>query len=156
MDFAQLTDRFSAAIAAGDGEALADLFTEDGTYDDYFFGPRSGRDGIKETLREFYVGGEKFRFEFHDLLSDGRMAYARYRFSYTSKAEATPGKRICFEGTAQFRLRDGLISLYSETFDRSQALVQQDFEAERIKRIALKYAKAMHNDPAWADHLKAG
>lgn len=156
MEFRQLTDRFSAAIAAGDGDALADVFTDDGTYDDYFFGPRSGRDGIKETLREFYVGGENFRFEFHDLLSDGRFGYARYRFSYDSKSDVTPGKRICFDGTAQFQLRDGRISRYSETFDRSQALAQQDFEAERIKRIALKYAKALHDDPAWADHLKVG
>ena len=156
MEFSEIIAKFSAAVGNGDGDALADLFTGDGTYDDYFFGPRSGREGIKDTLAEFFVGGEDFRFEFYDLLSDGQLAYARYRFSYTSKASATPGKRICFEGTARFQLKNGRIYHYSETFDRSQALAQQDFDAERMKRIALKYAKAMREDPVWREHLEVG
>jgi len=45
MDFAGLVRKFAAAAASGNGDALADLFTPDGTYDDYFFGPSSGRDG---------------------------------------------------------------------------------------------------------------
>ena len=50
MEFKQLVERFAAAAAAGNGDALADLFTPDGTYEDYFFGPCSGRDAIKAML----------------------------------------------------------------------------------------------------------
>ncbi|MBB4423828.1 ketosteroid isomerase-like protein [Bradyrhizobium sp. CIR48] len=54
---------FSAAIAAGDGEALADCFTPDGIYDDYFFGPREGRTGIIEMIYHFYQGGRDFSLD---------------------------------------------------------------------------------------------
>src|SRR5262245_10548024 len=66
MEFAELVRRFAAAAASGDGDALADLFTADGTYDDYFFGPYTGRDGIKAMLAHFAEGGRDFRWEFQD------------------------------------------------------------------------------------------
>jgi hypothetical protein len=34
MEFRALVSRFATAAASGDGDALADLFTSDGTYDD--------------------------------------------------------------------------------------------------------------------------
>jgi hypothetical protein len=46
MDFPELLNRFAAAAASGNGDALADLFTPDGTYDDYFFGS-ARREAIK-------------------------------------------------------------------------------------------------------------
>ena len=57
MDFAGLVRKFAAAAASGNGDALADLFTPDGTYDDYFFGPSSGREAIKKMLAHFAEGG---------------------------------------------------------------------------------------------------
>jgi hypothetical protein len=66
MEFSELVKRFAAAAAAGNGDALADLFTADGTYDDYFFGPCSGREAIKEMLAHFAEGGRNFRWEFFD------------------------------------------------------------------------------------------
>ncbi len=42
-DFAALVARFAAAATAGDGKALADCFTPDGTYFDYIYGPHQGR-----------------------------------------------------------------------------------------------------------------
>jgi uncharacterized protein (TIGR02246 family) len=56
MDFAGIVNRFAAAAAAGNGEAVADLFPADGTYDDYFFDPHSGRDAIKTMLAHFADG----------------------------------------------------------------------------------------------------
>ena len=53
MTFADLVERFARAAVAGDGDALADLFTPDGTYDDYFFGPCRGRAAIKDMLAHF-------------------------------------------------------------------------------------------------------
>ena len=36
MEVGELVEKFRAAAASRDGDALADLFTPDGTYDDYF------------------------------------------------------------------------------------------------------------------------
>ncbi len=151
--FETLLDRFSAAVEAGDADALADCFTPDGTYDDYFFGPRSGRDGIRETLRHFYEGGESFKWEFHAALSDGERGYARYRFSYDSRYPAADGRRVLFDGIGHFELENGLIKTYSEAFDRGMALSQQNFDGARIQKIGLKYADALRARPEWTGHL---
>lgn len=153
MDFDALLKRFTTAVEAGNGDALADLFTADGTYDDYFFGPQTGRAKIKEMLAHFYEGGRDFKWEFYEALSDGRAGYARYRFSYTSKAETAKGERVCFDGISRLRLADGRITHYTEAFDRGMALAQQNFDAARMLRIGQRYAKALKARPDWAAHL---
>ena len=74
MEFSELVSRFAAAAASGNGDALADLFTPDGTYDDYFFGPSTGREAIKAMLAHFSDGGQNFRWEFFDAARSGNTA----------------------------------------------------------------------------------
>ncbi|MCX7170415.1 MAG: nuclear transport factor 2 family protein, partial [Proteobacteria bacterium] len=62
MDFSQLLQALGNAVETGDAEALADCFTPDGVYEDYFFGRREARQGIKEMLAHFYLGGNNFRW----------------------------------------------------------------------------------------------
>jgi len=57
MTFDQLLDRFATAVGARDTAGLAALFTADGIYDDYFFGPHQGRESIAAMLDRFYDGG---------------------------------------------------------------------------------------------------
>jgi hypothetical protein len=154
MEFKQLVDRFAAAAAAGDGDALADLFTPDGIYDDYFFGPSTGRAGIKAMLAHFAEGGRNFRWEFFDAVSSGAIGYASYRFSFESTRPEAEGARVTFDGIGRFDLEDGRIKRYSEVFDRGMALAQQAFEPERLRKIGLKYAGALKARPEWAAHLK--
>ena len=75
------------------------LFTEDGVYDDGFFGEYKGRKAIAEMLQHFHDTGSNYRWDFFDPLSDGRPAYARYRFSYASGMPGAEGKPVVFEGT---------------------------------------------------------
>lgn len=87
MDTKGLSDslgRLGNAVETNDGEALADCFTVDGVYDDYFFGRQEGRTGIKQMLTHFYEGGTNFRWEFFNCIADGERGYARYRFRYDS------------------------------------------------------------------------
>jgi len=154
MDLTAMLARFSAAVESGNGDALADLFTADGVYDDYFFGPSEpGRAGIRDMLAHFYEGGERFKWEFFDPVVSGPLGYASYRFSYTSKNPATKGARVLFEGISRFELQDGKIRRYSEVFDRSSALAQQDFAPERMKKIAQKYATRLKATPEAKPHL---
>ena len=155
MEFAELVKQFATAAAAGNGEALADLFTADGTYDDYFFGPCTGREAIKEMLAHFGDGGRNFRWEFFDPALSGSVGYASYRFSFDSKRPEAKGARVTFDGIGRFDLEAGRIRRYSEVFDRGMALAQQEFEPERLRKIGLKYAAALKARPEWAGHVKS-
>lgn len=153
MDFADLVNRFAAAAAAGNGAALADLFTPDGTYDDYFFGPNTGREAITAMLAHFSDGGRDFRWEFFDPALTGSTGYASYRFSFTSTRPEANGARVVFDGIGRFDLEGGRIRRYSEVFDRGMALAQQAYEPERVVRIGQRYAAKMKERPEWAAHL---
>ncbi|MDX2155290.1 MAG: nuclear transport factor 2 family protein [Hyphomicrobiaceae bacterium] len=154
MDLGPLLARFSEAVEAGNGDALADLFTDDGVYDDYFFGPSEpGRKGIRDMLAHFYEGGRDFRWEFFDPVASGGLGYASYRFSYTSLLPDAKGARVIFDGISRLEIVDGRIKRYSEVFDRGMALAQQDFAAERLKKIAAKYAARLKVMPEAARHL---
>jgi hypothetical protein len=154
MTFAELVDRFAAAAAGGDADALADLFTPEGSYDDYFFGPCSGRQGIKQMLAHFAEGGRNFRWEFYDPVICGQIGYASYRFSFESTRPEAKGTRVTFDGIGRFDLDGDRIQRYSEVFDRGMALAQQAFEPERLRKIELKYANALKSRPEWAAHLR--
>ena len=153
-DFADMLRRFAAAVAANDGAGLAALFAPDGIYDDGFFGEYAGREAIAKMLHHFHDTGTNFRWDFFDPLSDGRTGYARYRFSYRSAMPGAEGKPVVFEGIGFFQFHDGLIAHYSESFDRGMALAQQDFAAERIKKVLLKLADRQNATPAAKEHLK--
>ena len=153
MDFPDLLSRFAKAVAANDGATFSALFTEDGVYDDGFFGEYHGRKAIAEMLQHFHETGSNYRWDFFDPLSDGRSAYARYRFSYASGMPGAEGKPVVFEGTAHFMFRDGLIARYEENFDRGMALAQQDFAPERIKKVLLKLAARQNASEAAREHL---
>jgi SnoaL-like domain len=153
MEIGELVKRFAAAAASGNGDALADLFTAEGTYDDYFFGPSTGRDAIKTMLAHFADGGSDFRWEFFDPVQAGNVGYASYRFSFNSKRPEAKGARVVFDGIGRFDLEDGRIRRYSEVFDRGMALAQQEFEPERLRKIGLKYASGLKAKPEWKGHV---
>jgi hypothetical protein len=155
VEFSDLVNSFAAAGASGDGDALAELFTPDGTYVDYFFGPSTGREAIKAMLAHFAEGGRDFRWEFFDPVRSGSTGYASYRFSFDSTHPAAKGARVLFDGIGRFDLEGDRIRRYSEVFDRGMALAQQAFEAERARRIALRYADTLKARPEWKAHLRS-
>lgn len=152
-DFPGLLERFRQAVAANDGAGFAALFTEDGVYDDGFFGEYQGRPAIIEMLQHFHDTGSSYRWDFFDPLSGGGIGYARYRFSYASGMPGAEGKPVVFEGISFFQFRDGLIARYCEVFDRGIALAQQDFAAERIKKVLLKLAARQNASEGAKQHL---
>ena len=77
-DFAALVARFGAAATAGDGNALAACFTEDGTYFDYIYGPHRGRASIAEMLENlFHRDAADYDWTFFDPVVKGDLGYAR-------------------------------------------------------------------------------
>jgi SnoaL-like domain len=154
LTFSDLLNAFAAAVAANDSAGLISLFTEDGTYEDGFFGVHTGRAAITAMLQRFHDTGRDYSWEFLDPLSDGSIGYARFRFSYASSLPESAGRPVLFEGMSCFHLRDGLIAHYREAFDRGVALVQLGFPAERIKRVLERVAAAQNRLPEARRHLQ--
>jgi len=151
--FAALLTTFAEAVQANDGPGLADLFTEDGVYEDGFFGSHSGRPAIAAMLQRFHDTGSSYLWEFLDPVGNGAVGYARFRFSYASRLPESLGRPVLFEGISCFRFRSDLIARYSEAFDRGVALVQLGFPAERIRRILDRAAAAQNQPPEARRHL---
>ena len=153
MEFDNLLERFTSAVATGDTAGFAALFTADGCYDDGFFGLHRGREAIAAMLTRFHVGGERFRWQFLDPLATERLGYARYCFSYRSKEKESAGALVVFEGMARLRLSDGLIADYAEVFDRGMAFVQLGYAGDRVVKLLRRYAEGWRASPAAQAHL---
>jgi len=152
-DFAALLTTFADAVQTNRGQSLAMLFTEDGVYEDGFFGSHTGRSAIAAMLQRFHDTGSSYLWQFGDPVSNGAIGYAGFRFSYASRLPESMGRPVLFEGISCFRFRGELIARYSEAFDRGVALVQLAFPAERIRRILEKAAAAQNRLPAARRHL---
>jgi len=141
--FRKLLERMTQAICRGDGEAAAACFIPDGTYHDGFYGEFRGHESIRAMVEQhFHANARDFSWILSDALSDGKLAYARYAFAYTSKIAGSDGKRVFFSGISQVRLQDGLIAHYGEVFDRGIALAQMNFAPERIAKSLARWAEA--------------
>src|SRR5438477_8452191 len=139
MDTAKMLRAFCDAVEQRKGADFADLFTEDGVYHDVFYGAFAGRSKIAEMIDDwFYRTATDFRWDMHDPVSDGRMLYARYTFSYVSTLPEARNKRVGFEGVAIMRLVDGLIAEYREVANVGLAFVALNFAPERVCKILAK------------------
>jgi hypothetical protein len=145
--FGELLTSFAQAVEANHGQHLAMLFTEDGIYEDGFFGAHTGRSAISSMLQRFHDTGSSYLWEFVDPVSDGVIGYARFHFGYTSRLPESIGRPVLFEGISCFRFRGDLIAHYSEIFHRGVALAQLDFPGERVRRILQKAAAAQNQLP---------
>ena len=138
--------QFTSAVESGDGKKLAELFTEDGVYNDCFYGAFHGRDAIARMLEMHFWGrAEGFRWQMFEPIANAAMGYARYRFSYVSKLDGAEGERVVFEGMSQFTLDAGLIRVYREEFNTGIAISQLNFPAERIARHLARKADTVRD-----------
>ena len=141
--FSNLLRDFAAAVEAGDGTALAALFTEDGVYDDIFYGAFHGRAAIGDMLEKiFWRDGKDFLWEFLDPVSTAEVGYASWLFSYTSTTKHNRGRRCGFEGVGVFHLRDGLIARYEDRCNAVAPLRDMGVPFEVIDRLARKWHSA--------------
>lgn len=145
MTFPEILERFARAVENHDGGALAALFTEDGVYDDIFFGEFKGRERIAWLLDEkFYEGGKDLQWEFRNPVDNGKAGYASWLFSYTSVSKHASGTRVTFDGVGIYTLRDGLIERYEDMCNGALPLKQMGTPPEVIDRM-------LDN---WHSHLK--
>jgi ketosteroid isomerase-like protein len=158
VEFTALLTRFTQAVEAGDGAALAACFAEQGVYNDYIFGPFEGREAISDMLTgHFYDGGRGFRWEMLDPVTDGRRGYAHYVFSFTSTLAGAEGRRVAVDGMARFELDDdGLILEYHEVVNGGLAMRQLGHAPERMARVFDRWNQRLLENPRVAAHKSMG
>ena len=141
MNFAGLITTMTQAACRGDGQAVVDCFTPDGVYHDCFYGPFQGA-AIATMVEDFFHRDARdFRWDLHDILSDARVGYARYVFSYESKLAGAEGRRALFEGVSVCALRDGRIASYREVANAAVGLHTLGFAPERIAKLLAREAR---------------
>ena len=154
MDFAAMLKEFSGAVESGDGRRLAALFTSDGVYHDTFYGEFKGPQAIQKMLEQlFYGDAERFLWDFFEPVSDGKTAYAKWAFSYTSKMPQSAGRRVAVEGMSQFLLSGGKIRHYGEVFNSGAAFVQLGFVPARMEKIFRRHVEALRGQERFARHF---
>ena len=154
MNVTGMLRAFCDAVEQHDGNALANLFTEDGVHHDVFYGAFAGRAKIAEMIDDwFYRTATDFRWDMHAPVSDGHTLYARYTFSYRSTLPEAKGARAMFEGVAIMKLRDGKIAAYHEVANTAPGFVDMNFAPERIAKIVARQGAALKARPEMARHL---
>lgn len=154
MDVTGLLKRFCSAVERRDGKAFAALFAEDGIYHDVFYGDFRGRERIAAMIDDwFYRTAKEFRWDMHRPVSDGRMLYAYYTFSYVSTLPEAQGRRVGFEGVSMMGLRDGLITEYREVANVGPAFVALGFAPERTAKILAKEGAHLRERPEFTRHV---
>lgn len=155
MDFARILKDFTAAAEVGDGRGFAALFTEDGVYDDAFYGTFKGREAIAGMIKDsFHRDAGDFRWQMIDPVCDGRIGYARWLFSYTSKMPHSAGKRVVMDGVGCFQLRDGLIAHYEDVAWIGETLVQLGVPADKMQGLFRRRSDQLLARPQVIEHLK--
>jgi ketosteroid isomerase-like protein len=153
METATLLEQFCSAVERRDGQAFADLFTEDGVYHDVFYGTFKGRQRIAEMIDDwFYRTARDFRWQMFRPVSDGRMLYAYYTFSYVSTLPEAAGKRVGFEGVSMMSLSDGRIAEYREVANVGPGFVAMGLAPERIAKILAREGDHLRQQPEWQRH----
>ena len=129
------------AICAGDGRAAAACFTPEGVYHDGFYGEFAGREAIARMVTAlFHRDARDFEWRLLDVLSDDRIGFARYEFSYVSKIPASEGRKAGFTGISFCELEGGLIRRYGEEFDRAPVLARLGFADQRIMKSVRRWS----------------
>ena len=153
MEFAELIRVMTQAIARGDGGVAADCFAGEGVYHDVFYGAFPKAEIPRMVTDYFHRDAERFRWDIHDPMSDGTMAYARYIFSYDAKVKGAEGQRAIFEGVAVCTLVDGLLLSYREVANAVTGLHMLGFAPERMSKIVAREVRELTARDETAAHL---
>jgi ketosteroid isomerase-like protein len=154
-DFAALVKRFGDAATAGDGHALAALFTPDGTYHDYIYGPHEGRASIADMLENlFHRDATDYHWEFRDPVVNGDIGYARSLSRFVSTISQFKGRKVVIDGISRFVLKNGLIADYFESVNGGVAQAQLGVSPERMAKVMARWSDRFLAEPEVADYAR--
>jgi ketosteroid isomerase-like protein len=154
-DFVALVARFGEAATAGDGQALSALFTPDGVYHDYIYGPHAGRAAIADMLENlFHRDAANYHWEFRDPVVNGDIGYARSLSRFVSTVPEFEGRKVVIDGISRFVLKDGLVAAYHESVNGGVAQAQLGVAPERMAKVMARWSGRFLADPEVAAYAK--
>ncbi len=154
--FRKLLDRLGDAASAGDASAFAALFTPDGVYHDYVYGPFAGRANIAHMLTDhFHAACRDYDWRFFDEAVTGDTGYARSLSRFVSTMPEFEGKEVVIDGFSRFRLHDGLIAEYWESVNAGVAHVQLGVDPARSAKVFARWARELKERPDAAAYAEA-
>ena len=154
-EFAGLLARLSDAATRGDGQAFAACFTEDGVYNDYIYGPHTGRESIADMLVNlFHRDARNYDWRMFDPVCNGNTGYAWSLSKFVSTVADFRDREVVIDGMSRFTLRDGLIAEYHESVNGGVAMVQLGVAAPRIEKVLKRWAGWLRERPAVRDYLQ--
>jgi uncharacterized protein (TIGR02246 family) len=154
-EFAALVKRFGGAATAGNGSALAALFTPDGVYHDYIYGPHKGRAAIADMLENlFHRDAADYHWEFRDPAVSGDMGYARSLSRFVSTIPEFKGRKVVIDGISRFVLKDGLVADYFESVNGGVAQAQLGVAPERMAKVMKRWSDRFLSDPEVVEYTR--
>jgi hypothetical protein len=110
------------------------LFTPDGVYHDYIYGPHKGRASIADMLENlFHRDAGDYHWEFRDPVVNGNMGYARSLSRFVSTISEFKGRKVVNGGVAQAQL---------------------GVAPERMAKVMKRWSDRFLSDPEVADYSK--
>ena len=113
-DNVSIISQFIEAWTDLDPDALADYFTEDGTYHNMPAQPVSGRDAIRQFITAFLASWKETQWEVLNIVGNGDLVFAER----IDRTKTTQGN-VDLPCVGVFEMQDGKIRMWRDYFDMS-------------------------------------
>ncbi|GAB5415640.1 MAG: limonene-1,2-epoxide hydrolase family protein [Congregibacter sp.] len=100
-----------------DADAIADLFTEDGTYQSMMDKPTKGREVIREKFTALLSGATYLKLHLRNIAVQGNVVFLERVDEFVYK-----GKEASVPVVAVLEIEDGKVAEWREYFDRAELM----------------------------------
>ncbi len=126
--------KFSEHYQKQEVEQLVNLFSEDATYHDTFYGAFTGHAKIKEMFQMFFRDGKNYVWDMRKVVAEPGTAMAEFFFSFLTTDQRNPDRPVKMAGVGIFAFAGGRISRFHEYFDVGPVLLQMGLAPEAVVR----------------------
>jgi limonene-1,2-epoxide hydrolase len=126
--------KFSEHYEKQEVEQLVNLFTEDATYHDTFYGAFTGHDKITAMFRMFFRDGKNYVWDMQKIVAEPGTAMAEFFFSFLTTDQRNPDRPVKMVGVGVFDFAGERISQFHEYFDVGPVLLQMGLAPEAVVR----------------------
>jgi limonene-1,2-epoxide hydrolase len=129
-----LIRKFSEHYQKQEVEQLVNLFSEDATYHDTFYGAFTGHAKIKDMFQLFFRDGKNYVWDMRKVVAEPGTAMAEFFFSFLTTDQRNPERPVKMAGVGIFAFAGGRISRFHEYFDVGPVLLQMGLAPEAVVR----------------------
>ena len=129
-----LIRKFSEHYQKQEVDQLVNLFSENATYHDTFYGAFTGHAKIKEMFQMFFRDGKNYVWDMRKVVAEPGAAMAEFFFSFLTTDQRNPDKPVKMSGIALFNFAGERIKEFYEYFDVGPVLLQMGLTPEAAVR----------------------